>query len=160
MQPQRWGLQPHLWGYIFFLQPHLRGWHYFTMNSTTKYINWYAFNFILPRWKQRKHWQHRSRRRTLRKGWFIHPSRTSEKYLLTLLLMWQLKHMSSVRLYFRLSTFDYWAHLFKIGFEIILSFHVLLYLFFSGLATKLPRPENLVKYAESCMYTPVYRSYR
>ncbi|XP_039116007.1 NADP-dependent malic enzyme [Dioscorea cayenensis subsp. rotundata] len=29
-----------------------------------------------------------------------------------------------------------------------------------GLATKLPRPENLVKYAESCMYTPVYRSYR
>ncbi|KAH7651322.1 malate dehydrogenase (oxaloacetate-decarboxylating)(NADP+) protein [Dioscorea alata] len=29
-----------------------------------------------------------------------------------------------------------------------------------GLASKLPRPENLVKYAESCMYTPVYRSYR
>ncbi|KAI4347068.1 hypothetical protein L6164_007917 [Bauhinia variegata] len=29
-----------------------------------------------------------------------------------------------------------------------------------GLATRLPRPENLVKYAESCMYTPVYRNYR
>ncbi|XP_057969135.1 NADP-dependent malic enzyme [Malania oleifera] len=29
-----------------------------------------------------------------------------------------------------------------------------------GLATRLPRPENLVKYAESCMYTPLYRSYR
>lgn len=29
-----------------------------------------------------------------------------------------------------------------------------------GLATRLPRPENLVKYAESCMYTPNYRSYR
>jgi malate dehydrogenase (oxaloacetate-decarboxylating)(NADP+) len=29
-----------------------------------------------------------------------------------------------------------------------------------GLATHLPRPENLVKYAESCMYTPVYRNYR
>ncbi|CAO2841877.1 unnamed protein product [Amaranthus hypochondriacus] len=29
-----------------------------------------------------------------------------------------------------------------------------------GLASRLPRPENLVKYAESCMYSPVYRSYR
>ncbi|CAL9126797.1 NADP-dependent malic enzyme-like isoform X2 [Musa acuminata AAA Group] len=29
-----------------------------------------------------------------------------------------------------------------------------------GLATRLPRPENLVKYAESCMYTPAYRCYR
>ncbi|XP_058074186.1 NADP-dependent malic enzyme-like [Magnolia sinica] len=29
-----------------------------------------------------------------------------------------------------------------------------------GLATHLPRPENLVKYAESCMYSPVYRYYR
>ncbi|MED6168097.1 hypothetical protein PIB30_009059 [Stylosanthes scabra] len=29
-----------------------------------------------------------------------------------------------------------------------------------GLATRLPRPENLVKYAESCMYSPVYRNYR
>ncbi|XP_010249514.1 PREDICTED: NADP-dependent malic enzyme [Nelumbo nucifera] len=29
-----------------------------------------------------------------------------------------------------------------------------------GLATRLPRPANLVKYAESCMYSPVYRSYR
>ncbi|KAJ0986399.1 hypothetical protein J5N97_004755 [Dioscorea zingiberensis] len=29
-----------------------------------------------------------------------------------------------------------------------------------GLASRLPRPENLVKHAESCMYTPVYRSYR
>ncbi|XP_008794110.1 NADP-dependent malic enzyme-like isoform X3 [Phoenix dactylifera] len=29
-----------------------------------------------------------------------------------------------------------------------------------GLASRLPRPENLVKYAESCMYTPLYRSYR
>ncbi|KAK4838903.1 hypothetical protein QYF36_017432 [Acer negundo] len=29
-----------------------------------------------------------------------------------------------------------------------------------GLATRLPRPENLVKYAESCMYSPVYRTYR
>lgn len=31
---------------------------------------------------------------------------------------------------------------------------------FSGLATRLPRPSDLVKYAESCMYTPLYRSYR
>ena len=29
-----------------------------------------------------------------------------------------------------------------------------------GVATRLPRPENLVKYAESCMYSPLYRSYR
>ncbi|OAY27230.1 NADP-dependent malic enzyme [Manihot esculenta] len=29
-----------------------------------------------------------------------------------------------------------------------------------GLATRLPRPENLVKYAESCMYSPVYRNFR
>lgn len=29
-----------------------------------------------------------------------------------------------------------------------------------GLATRLPRPENLVSYAESCMYSPDYRSYR
>ncbi|XP_049373518.1 NADP-dependent malic enzyme-like isoform X1 [Solanum verrucosum] len=29
-----------------------------------------------------------------------------------------------------------------------------------GLATRLPRPSDLVKYAESCMYTPLYRSYR
>ncbi|KAL8138687.1 hypothetical protein V2J09_004688 [Rumex salicifolius] len=29
-----------------------------------------------------------------------------------------------------------------------------------GLATRLPQPDNLVKYAESCMYSPTYRSYR
>ncbi|XP_028097869.1 NADP-dependent malic enzyme [Camellia sinensis] len=29
-----------------------------------------------------------------------------------------------------------------------------------GVATHLPQPENLVKYAESCMYTPNYRTYR
>ncbi|RYR68015.1 hypothetical protein Ahy_A03g014492 isoform E [Arachis hypogaea] len=29
-----------------------------------------------------------------------------------------------------------------------------------GLATRLPRPADLVKYAESCMYSPVYRNYR
>uniref|UniRef100_A0A7N0T5M3 Malic enzyme n=2 Tax=Kalanchoe fedtschenkoi TaxID=63787 RepID=A0A7N0T5M3_KALFE len=29
-----------------------------------------------------------------------------------------------------------------------------------GLASRLPRPENLVKFAESCMYSPVYRNYR
>ncbi|XP_058115233.1 NADP-dependent malic enzyme isoform X2 [Magnolia sinica] len=29
-----------------------------------------------------------------------------------------------------------------------------------GLATRLPRPQDLVKYAESCMYGPIYRSYR
>ncbi|KAI4316085.1 hypothetical protein L6164_024101 [Bauhinia variegata] len=29
-----------------------------------------------------------------------------------------------------------------------------------GLASHLPRPKDLVKYAESCMYSPVYRSYR
>ncbi|KAM2989369.1 hypothetical protein FF2_003359 [Malus domestica] len=29
-----------------------------------------------------------------------------------------------------------------------------------GVATRLPRPENLVKHAESCMYSPVYRNYR
>ncbi|KZV42019.1 malic enzyme [Dorcoceras hygrometricum] len=29
-----------------------------------------------------------------------------------------------------------------------------------GLASRLPRPKDLVKYAESCMYTPVYRNYR
>ncbi|KAJ7969546.1 Malic enzyme [Quillaja saponaria] len=29
-----------------------------------------------------------------------------------------------------------------------------------GLATRLPRPADLVKYAESCMYSPIYRSYR
>lgn len=29
-----------------------------------------------------------------------------------------------------------------------------------GLASHLPRPQNLVKYAESCMYSPVYRQYR
>ncbi|TYJ46645.1 hypothetical protein E1A91_A02G133300v1 [Gossypium mustelinum] len=29
-----------------------------------------------------------------------------------------------------------------------------------GLATRQPRPKDLVKYAESCMYNPAYRSYR
>lgn len=29
-----------------------------------------------------------------------------------------------------------------------------------GLASRLPRPDDLVKYAESCMYTPAYRCYR
>ncbi|KAJ3695076.1 hypothetical protein LUZ60_000453 [Juncus effusus] len=29
-----------------------------------------------------------------------------------------------------------------------------------GLASRRPRPQDLVKYAESCMYTPLYRSYR
>ncbi|KAI5662762.1 hypothetical protein M9H77_22085 [Catharanthus roseus] len=29
-----------------------------------------------------------------------------------------------------------------------------------GVATRLPRPADLVKFAESCMYTPNYRSYR
>ncbi|XP_041015956.1 NADP-dependent malic enzyme-like isoform X2 [Juglans microcarpa x Juglans regia] len=29
-----------------------------------------------------------------------------------------------------------------------------------GLATRLPQPKDLVKHAESCMYSPVYRSYR
>ncbi|KAM7471774.1 hypothetical protein LguiA_009957 [Lonicera macranthoides] len=29
-----------------------------------------------------------------------------------------------------------------------------------GLATRLPQPENLLAYAESCMYSPNYRSYR
>ncbi|XP_042394321.1 NADP-dependent malic enzyme-like [Zingiber officinale] len=29
-----------------------------------------------------------------------------------------------------------------------------------GLATRLPRPQDLVKHAESCMYSPIYRSYR
>ncbi|XP_020993801.1 NADP-dependent malic enzyme isoform X2 [Arachis duranensis] len=29
-----------------------------------------------------------------------------------------------------------------------------------GLATRLPRPADLVQYAESCMYSPVYRNYR
>ncbi|XWS17329.1 hypothetical protein CRYUN_Cryun33cG0058000 [Craigia yunnanensis] len=29
-----------------------------------------------------------------------------------------------------------------------------------GVSTRLPRPANLLKYAESCMYSPVYRSYR
>ncbi|KAA8523165.1 hypothetical protein F0562_009588 [Nyssa sinensis] len=29
-----------------------------------------------------------------------------------------------------------------------------------GVATRLPRPENLMKYAESCMYTPNYRNFR
>jgi len=29
-----------------------------------------------------------------------------------------------------------------------------------GLATRLPPPKDLVKYAESCMYSPAYRSYR
>ncbi|KAL3829925.1 hypothetical protein ACJIZ3_018727 [Penstemon smallii] len=29
-----------------------------------------------------------------------------------------------------------------------------------GLATRIPRPTDLVKYAESCMYTPNYRNYR
>ncbi|KAL0397032.1 UNVERIFIED_CONTAM: NADP-dependent malic enzyme, chloroplastic [Sesamum calycinum] len=29
-----------------------------------------------------------------------------------------------------------------------------------GLATRLPQPENLVKHAESCMYSPNYRNYR
>ncbi|KAK6914826.1 Malic enzyme, NAD-binding [Dillenia turbinata] len=29
-----------------------------------------------------------------------------------------------------------------------------------GLATCLPRPDDLVKYAESCMYSPAYRGYR
>lgn len=29
-----------------------------------------------------------------------------------------------------------------------------------GLASRIPQPQDLVKYAESCMYSPVYRNYR
>ncbi|KAL2940242.1 NADP-dependent malic enzyme [Bienertia sinuspersici] len=29
-----------------------------------------------------------------------------------------------------------------------------------GLATRMPQPKNLMKYAENCMYSPAYRSYR
>jgi hypothetical protein len=29
-----------------------------------------------------------------------------------------------------------------------------------GLASRRPRPKDLVKYAESCMYSPIYRNYR
>lgn len=29
-----------------------------------------------------------------------------------------------------------------------------------GLATRLPEPKDLEKYAESCMYSPSYRSFR
>lgn len=32
--------------------------------------------------------------------------------------------------------------------------------FLIGVSTRLPRPENLLKYAESCMYSPTYRNYR
>lgn len=42
--------------------------------------------------------------------------------------------------------------------SVILHFHLIFA--FVGVATRLPRPENLVKYAESCMYSPLYRSYR
>lgn len=35
----------------------------------------------------------------------------------------------------------------------------IIYLRFLGVATRLPRPADLLKYAESCMYTPNYRSY-
>jgi hypothetical protein len=31
---------------------------------------------------------------------------------------------------------------------------------FAGLASNLPRPKDLVKMAESCMYSPVYRNFR
>lgn len=34
------------------------------------------------------------------------------------------------------------------------------YLFWVGLATRLPQPKDLIAYAESCMYSPNYRSYR
>jgi len=43
------------------------------------------------------------------------------------------------------------------------SFHSppnLIKLSYAGLATRLPPSRDLVKYAESCMYTPVYRNYR
>lgn len=37
---------------------------------------------------------------------------------------------------------------------------VLVFVNTAGLATRLPQPEDLVKYAESCMYSPAYRKYR
>lgn len=37
---------------------------------------------------------------------------------------------------------------------------VLIFINIAGLATRLPPPEDLVKYAESCMYSPAYRKYR
>ena len=46
-----------------------------------------------------------------------------------------------------------------VSFDILLKLTIV-FNFFLGLATRLPRPQNLVKYAESCMYTPVYRNYR
>ena len=36
----------------------------------------------------------------------------------------------------------------------------ILFVRWTGLASHLPRPKDLVKYAESCMYSPGYRSYR
>lgn len=46
---------------------------------------------------------------------------------------------------------------------VILFFYILnpdFYVWWTGLASHLPRPKDLVKYAESCMYSPGYRSYR
>lgn len=54
---------------------------------------------------------------------------------------------------------------FHFSLNILYLIHGMLYLlpfgnFLSGLATRQPKPENLMKYAESCMYSPAYRSYR
>ena len=57
-----------------------------------------------------------------------------------------------------LQIFLYYKHQMLSVFSII--YFVSYFNAFLGLATRLPQPENLVKYAESCMYSPVYRSYR
>lgn len=103
--------------------------------------------------EQRRLWLSRSHKRILIRGSFILPSQISERSLPTLQPTLRQRHMNLVSILIPIS-------LTKVNICFLTAW--LNHLFFSlvGLASRRPRPKDLVKYAESCMYSPIYRNYR
>lgn len=114
------------------------------------WINW-AFHNL----QQLKLWLHKYHRRTMIRDWFTLHSLTSERYQPTLLLKSQLRHTILVSFMKCVHLWQHWL--------VVLYFPLhnpVFSVWWTGLASHLPRPKDLVKYAASCMYSPGYRSYR
>lgn len=112
-------------------------------------------NLLLPYMlEQRRLLPSRSQKRILKMGSSILPSQTSGRSLPTLLPTLQQRHMNLVSTIL-VCFFD------KDDYALIGKGWLITQLFSCvGLASRRPRPKDLVKYAESCMYSPIYRNYR
>jgi len=107
---------------------------------------------------QRKLWLLRWPRRTLIRDLSTLHSKISERFQQRLLRRWLLKLTSLVSLFFLLRFFLLQsAHMHLLDPIVYIRTSILPYV---GLATRVPPPRDLVKHAESCMYSPAYRSYR